>query len=258
MAPQNRSTCRVRSTEDLADDLASAVRTTEIFAVYQPQVSLETGSVVAAEALCRWRHPHLGEIDPQRMIDVAERTGVIHALGRRMLDDGLDTLEEWRKSGRDWAVAVNVSPLQFDDDSFARHVATEVARRALRPGSLILELTSDPQPSADSALLPRLQMLRDRGVEISLAGYGTASLPPDRLRQLPLDEVKIPGSLVRATQAEAQASLREEVATAHRHGLRVVAEGIETLTHLDVAVRLGCDHAQGFLIREPDSEIAFP
>ena len=258
MAAQNRSTCRVRSTEDLADDLASAVRTTEIFAVYQPQVSLETGSIVAAEALCRWRHPHLGEIDPQRMIDVAERTGVIHALGRRMLDDGLDALAEWRESGREWAVAVNVSPAQLEDDSFARHVADELASRATPHGSLILELTHDPRSIHDHALLPHLRMLRDAGVDISLAGYGADSPSGERLRRLPLTEVKIPGQLVRAAEPGAQAALRDEVALAHEHGLRVVAEGIETLTHLDIAVGLGCDRAQGFLIREPDSEIVFP
>lgn len=246
------------TTEDLADDLASAVGGSQISAVFQPQVSLESGSVVAAEALCRWSHPRLGDVDPVTMIAVAERSGVIHALGRRMLDEGLRRLAEWRGNGRDWAVAVNVSPLQFEDASFVRDVVAEVTRRGLAPGSLVLELAPHPEPADHDALLPQLRTLGECGVEISLAGYGTGSPPLGRLPQMPLAEVKLSGELVRAADTEGLASLGREVDTAHAHGLRVVAEGIETLTHLHVARQLGCDRAQGFLIREPHSDIAFP
>jgi len=245
-------------TEDLADDLAAAVRSPEIFAVYQPQVSLESGSIVAAEALCRWRHPRLGDIDPVTMIDVAERTGTIHELGRRMLDECLDTLHEWRAMGRNWAVTVNVSPVQFEDDSFCAHVAAEFARRGCAPGSLVFELSHDSPSIDDRAVLPQLRMLRDRGVEISLGDYGAEAPTRERLRRLPLTEVKIPGYRVRAVESGTRSSLHDEVERAHADGLRVVAEGIETLTHLDIAVQLGCDRAQGFLIREPDAEIVFP
>lgn len=245
-------------TEDLADDLAAAVRTPEIFAVYQPQVSLESGSIVAAEALCRWRHPRFGDIDPVTMIEIAERTGAIHALGRRMLDDCLDTLREWRSMGRAWAVTVNVSPVQFEDHSFAGHVADEFARRGFGAGSLVLELSHDSPSIEESAALPQLRLLRDRGVEISLGDYGMETVAPERLRSLPLTEVKIPGHLVRSVESGTRSSLHDEVERAHADGLRVVAEGIETLTHLDIAVQLGCDRAQGFLIREPDAQIVFP
>lgn len=101
-------------------------------------------------------------------------------------------------------------------------------------------------------------MLREIGVEISLAGYGASSSSLDRLRSVPLTEVKLPGDLVRAAAGPALAVLRDRVEIAHAHGLRVVAEGIETLTHLVIAVQLGGDRAQGFLIRHPDSEIVFP
>ncbi|MDQ7878511.1 EAL domain-containing protein [Microbacterium sp. QXD-8] len=246
------------TTDDLADDLATAVRGADVFAVYQPQVSLESGSIVAAEALCRWRHPRLGDIDPATMIGVAERSGAIHALGRRMLDDCLDTLAGWRETGRDWAVAVNVSPMQFSDESFAHHVAAELGRREFAPGALVLELTQDSHPVDERVVLPQLRMLREVGAEISLAGYGASSSSLDHLRSAPLTEVKLPGELVRSAAGPALDALRDSVQVAHAHGLRVVAEGIETLSHLDIAVQLGCDRAQGFLIRHPDSEIVFP
>lgn len=255
------------TTEDLADELADAVGGPDLFAVYQPQVSLESGSVVAAEALCRWRHPRLGDIDPGTMIGVAERSGAIHALGRRMLDECLDTLVGWRAAGRDWAAAVNVSPVQFEDESFAFHIADELARRALTPGSLVLELphdvAHDVEPIDDGAVLAQLRMLRGAGVEISLAGSGAAgsgaeSPSPALLSRLQVSEWKLPGQLVRSGEADARDALRGQVEIAHAHGLRVVAEGVETLTHLDIAVALGCDRAQGFLIRQPDAEIEFP
>ncbi len=248
----------MRTTDDLADDLATAVEGDEIFAVYQPQVSLESGSIAAAEALCRWSHPRLGEIDPSTMIEVAQRSGAIHALGRRMLDESLEALTEWREMGRDWAVAVNVSPVQFEEESFARHVADEFTRRQVPAGSLVLELTGDLQPGEERTVLPQLRMLHGTGVEISLAGYGAEAPSLARLERLPLTEVKLPGELVRAAEGPALALLRDRVEVARAHGLRVIAEGIETLTHLDIAVQLGCDRAQGFLIRHPDSEIVFP
>ncbi|MEV4687463.1 EAL domain-containing protein [Microbacterium sp. LWH3-1.2] len=246
------------STGDLADDLAAAVGGSDVFAVYQPQVSLESGSIVAAEALCRWRHPRLGDIDPVTMIGVAERSGSIHALGRRMLDECVDTLAGWRETGRDWAVAVNVSPVQFEDEAFARHVAGEISRRELAPGSLVFELPNDLPPVDGGAVLSQLHLLREIGVEFSMAGFGAGPSSRGLLPRLPLTEVKLPGSLVRAADGDTLSALRDEVRIAREHGLRVVAEGIETLTHLDVAVALGCDRAQGFLIRQPDSEIVFP
>jgi EAL domain-containing protein (putative c-di-GMP-specific phosphodiesterase class I) len=246
------------TTQHLADDLASAVGGSQIYAVYQPQVSLETGSIVAAEALCRWEHPQLGEIDPATMIDLAEETGTIHALGRRMLDECLDKLAEWRATGRAWAIALNVSPLQLEDGSFAGTVAAELTRRELPPGSLILELTRHLKQVDGGVVLTQLRTLRELGVELSLGGYGAGASSLGLLQTLPLTEVKLPGHLVRAAEGLALASLREDVAIAHAHGLRVVAEGIESLTHLDIAVQLGADRAQGFLIRQPDAEIVFP
>ena len=244
--------------DDLANDLAAAIDGPEIFAVYQPQVSLESGSIVAGESLCRWSHPVHGDVDPGAMIEIAERTGAIHALGRRMLDECFAALAEWRDSGRYWAVALNVSVVQFEDDGFSRHVAAEVARHGARPGSLVLELTRPLDSIDEGTLLRSLNELHDSGVELSLTGYGEESLAPELLRRLPLSEVKLPGPSVRAAEGIALVALREHVEVAHAHGLRVVAEGIETLTHLDIAVKLGCDRAQGFLIRHPDTEIALP
>ena len=257
-AAGNRSTVRVLPIDELANDLAVAIDGPEIFAVYQPQVSLESGSIVAGESLCRWSHPVHGDVDPGTMIAIAERTGAIHALGRRMLDECFAAQSEWRETGRDWAVALNVSAVQFEDDGFARHVAAEVARHATTPGSLVLELTRPLDSIDEPTLLRSLDVLHDSGVELSLTRYGDESSSPDLLRRLPLSEVKLPGPSVRAAEGAALAALREKVEAAHAEGLRVVAEGIETLTHLDIAVKLGCDRAQGFLIRHPDTEIALP
>lgn len=238
-------------TEELAGDLASALRTSEVRAAYQPQLSLETGSVVAAEALCRWTHPTRGEIDPLTVIRLAEDTGLIHDLGRYMLDDCIKVLEGWRARGRDWEVAVNVSPLQLLDESFARYVADQFQRRDLAPASLTLEVTENLPLMDAPAVLPRLRALRDIGVGISLDEFGAGHASLEQLESLPLTEVKLAGRLLRGADPGRLGALRESVEVAHELGLRVVAEGIETRAHLHLAVELRCDRAQGYLIQHP-------
>lgn len=244
------------ATEDLATDLATALRDAEIEAAYQPQISLRTGDVEAVEALCRWRHPTMGEVDPATMIDLAEKTGVIHDLGRFMLDDCLDLLESWRANGREWELAVNVSPLQLVDEAFARCVFDEFRRRELAPASLTLEITENLPLLDAPAVLPRLRVLREIGVGISLDEFGAGYASLERLENLPLTEVKIAGPLVRSTDPDRLGALRESIEVAHERGLRVVAEGIETQQHLETAAELGCDRAQGFLISRPHPRAA--
>lgn len=239
------------TTDELADDLATALRASEIVAVYQPQISLENGDVVAAEALCRWQHPVWGEIDPPTIVGVAEQTGLIHDLGRYMLEDCLDVLGGWREKGREWEVAVNVSPLQLVDEGFPQYVLDGLGTRGLAPASLTLELTENLPLIDPASALPRLRALRDAGVGISLDEYGVGHGSLERLENLPLTEVKLAGPLVRSADPDRLGALRESVEVAHERGLRVVAEGIETQAHLETAAELRCDRAQGFLIQHP-------
>ncbi len=118
-------------------------------------------------------------------------------------------------------------------------------------GALTIEITESLPLGDTSVVLPRLRALRELGVGISLDDYGAGHASLEQLESLPLTEVKLDGDLIRATRNGAIEPLSEIVDLAHERGLRVVAEGIETLTHLEVAVALGCDRAQGYLMGEP-------
>lgn len=239
------------TTDDLAADLAAAVRDAEIFAVYQPQISIESGATVAAEALCRWRHPQLGLVAPDTFIRVAEQTGIIHDLGLFMLEECFATAESWRSGGRERQLSVNVSPLQLTDEAFTRHIADEFAERAFAPGTITLEITEGLPVTHATEVIPRLVELRELGVGVSLDDYGTGHALVGQIENLPLTEVKVAGSLIRGVDRETIGPLRDTVELAHDKGLRVVAEGIERLSHLETAVDLGCERAQGYLIGPP-------
>jgi EAL domain-containing protein (putative c-di-GMP-specific phosphodiesterase class I) len=246
-----RALTGVVNTERLAEDLDIAVRRREIFVVYQPQISLATGSTVAVEALCRWTHPEFGSIGPELFIPIAERAGIIGALGSFVLEESLTAGDEWRRTGREVEIAVNVSPLQLADDLFSVQLAGEVRRRSLSPGSLTIEITESLPLVDRPAVATRLQELHAIGVGVSLDDFGTGHASRENLETLPLTEVKLDGSLIRDVERHPDAELHDVVRLAHERALRVVAEGVETLSDLDRAVSLGCDRVQGFLIGQP-------
>ncbi len=240
--------------DHLAEDLDVAVQAREIFVVYQPQICIETGTTVGVEALCRWTHPELGAIAPDVFIPIAEDAGIIAALGSFVLEESLVAGEEWRRGGRHIEIAVNVSPLQLANDVFSAGLTNEVREHSLPPGSITIEITESLPLVDRTAVAERLLRLRAVGVGVSLDDYGTGHASRENLERLPLTEVKIDGSLIREPLQHPGERLRDIVQFAHDHGVRVVAEGVETLTHLDRARALGCDRAQGFLIGPPRSK----
>ncbi|MET0296332.1 MAG: EAL domain-containing protein [Microbacterium sp.] len=233
-----------------ADDLSRALERSELFPVFQPQFSAETGLIVAAEALCRWRHAEDGLIPADEFIPLAEETGAIHAIGLFMLDQCFDALDAWRSDGRTLEVSVNVSPLQLLTDDFVDQLADRFAERDLPALAVTIEITETrPVPGSDE-IARRLQRLRSLGVGVALDDYGTGHSSRGQLEKLPLSEVKLDRSLVQ-TPPDDVAPLVDMVAWAHEHGIRVVAEGIETTENLDFARSLASDRMQGYLLGLP-------
>lgn len=233
-----------------ADDLSLALERSELFAVFQPQISAESGRVVAAEALCRWRHGQDGLVPADEFIPLAEETGEIHAIGLFMLDACLDALDDWRSRGRMLEVSVNVSPLQLLADDFVDHLSAEVVRRDLPELAVTIEITETrPVPGSD-VIRRRLENLRSIGVGVALDDYGSGHSSREQLERLPLSEVKLDRTLVQ-TPSEDVSALVETVGWARRHGMRIVAEGIETAENLEFARSLECDRYQGYLLGFP-------
>ena len=231
--------------------LQDAVRNSEIVAYYQPQIDLLSGEIVGVEALSRWRHPTLGLLSPESFIADAEESGMIHEIGAFMLDDGCRYAADWQRDGYDIEVAVNVSASQLDSDAFFDRLTHNVAALSLRAQSITVEITESRAIADRADAAARLRVLRELGVDVSIDDFGTGHSSMEQLLGLPASEVKIDKSLLHGNLDDSETIMRDLVELAHSRGLRVVAEGIETAEHLELARDMGCDRAQGYLLGRP-------
>jgi len=236
---------------NLANDLVGAVDRGEVFAEYQPQADLATGAIVAAESLVRWRHPQLGLVPPSNFIPLAEDGGVIHEIGRFMLDEGLQCAADWADRGIPLSISVNVSPVQLRDSGIVDLVTQSLARRSLAPGSLTIEITESLPIEDLPTVVGRLNELRALGIGVSIDDVGAGHATLDLVEQLPASEVKLDLSLVQRGTTDAYEVMAEIIGTVTPRGVVVVAEGIETIGQLYRARDLGCARGQGYLIGRP-------
>lgn len=223
----------------------------EIEAWFQPQVDVGDGGTVGAEALCRWRHPEWGLLLPGEFIGVAEDTGAIEGIGRFMAEECFAALAEWTAVDRPIDVSVNVSPVQLLGPLFTDWLAERLERVNLRRSTLTIEVTEARPLENVPALVHRLDDLRRAGLGIAIDDFGVGQSSMRQLKRLHGAELKIDRSLVTDLSAAGTELLRRVVEAAHELGIRVVAEGVETIQHLQRIRDLGCDRAQGFLLGRP-------
>ena len=237
------------------DRLERALRTGEgLWLAYQPKVSIEDHRVVGYEALIRWTDAELGELVPEDFIPLAEQSDLIISLGNWVLEEACRQLASWRMAGRTpLPVAVNVSPRQIRHGAMATTVAAELERYRIDPKLLEIEITEAVLLSDDDKPLSRIRDLRGLGVSVSVDDFGTGYSSLGYLKRFPVDAIKIDRSFVQGLGRDPsdRAIASAIVALGHSLGLRVVAEGVETLAQLDELEALGCDQAQGFLFSEP-------
>ncbi|MDE2341776.1 MAG: EAL domain-containing protein [Betaproteobacteria bacterium] len=238
----------------LVQDLHAALDRHELVLYYQPKVRVADGRVIGVEALVRWQHPEQGLIAPDRFIPVAEHTGLIVPLGNWVLDEACRQMAQWLKEGRThWSMAVNLSALQFSHASLVRTVETTLARHALPPRCLILEITESTAMRDVNASLRILQQLHRMGVKICIDDFGTGYSSLLYLKRLPADELKIDRGFVRdlAHDPEDAAIVSAIVALGRALNLEIVAEGVETHEQREFLTRLGCHMLQGYLLGRP-------
>jgi len=235
-------------------DLRRAIEGGEMLLHYQPQIDTRTGLVTGTEALARWKHPEHGWIGPNVFIPIAERTGMIVALGEWVLRTACRQAVEWRDQGLgDVCVAVNLSAIQFDRSNLEEVVMRELQRSGLAPESLELEVTEAVALRHISSTAATLATLRHAGVRIALDDFGTGFASMTYLKQLPCDKLKIDRSFIDGLEAGSKdaAIIRALVALADGLGLSIVAEGVETKQVSEVLQRLGCWTMQGYLFCRP-------
>jgi len=216
---------------------------------YQPQIDLNTGNVVGAEALIRWRDPELGEVSPGQFIPVAEETGFIIAIGDWVLEQAVRQAARWRDAGFALPVSVNVSALQFQQADFNARVAAVLREHRLAGELLELELTESILVHDADEALARLGQLSQLGVRLAIDDFGTGYSSLAYLKRFPIDRLKIDRSFVKGLPLDESdgAIVRAIVQLAQAMGMTVIAEGVETEPQRAFLLDLGCDEFQGFL-----------
>jgi diguanylate cyclase (GGDEF)-like protein len=240
----------------LERDLRHAIEHDEIEVHYQPVVDMGTGRVRGAEALARWRHPERGRVVPDVFIPLAERSGLIVPLGRKVLARACADLPALR-AGLDephMIVSVNLSATELLDPGLPDHLLGCIEAAGITPDSLILEITETHLMSDLEAGVARLHELRALGVHLALDDFGTGYSSLAYLRSFPIGSVKIDRSFVGHVadpDSDDHALVRAIISLGQTLDLRVVAEGIEDEDQRRELVRLGCDRGQGYLFSRP-------
>ena len=238
----------------LESRLRQALTSDDIKLHYQPQLELETGTIIGAEGLLRWQSELNGNIPPSLFIPIAEDSGIIHDLEPLIFSHAADLLK--RTEGTSQAisrVAVNVSVQQIALPGFARRVFRYLEQTGIRPEQLEIEVTESLFIKEMSMVVAELTELRAAGMVIALDDFGTGYSSLNYLRTLPIDIIKIDRSFVQEIEesSEARELVSSILSIARSLNKKVVAEGVETHAQLNILRKLGCDIIQGYLLSRP-------
>jgi diguanylate cyclase (GGDEF)-like protein len=252
------SAMRARAVEHMRieNDLRRALERSELELHYQPIVGLREGSIVALEALLRWRHPEYGLTSPTSFIPVAEESLLIVPVGRWVIEEACRQVAEWQSLRPDAApvrIAVNLSGRQIGDPDLVSTVSTAIETSGIDPATLSLELTETVLFEESGVTERLMHALRQVGVRLVLDDFGSGFSSLGYLKRFPLDGIKLDRSFIENVAdglTDAQI-VRAVVEMARALGLEIVAEGVETPEQLSAVRNLGCHQAQGFYFMPP-------
>ena len=220
---------------------------------YQPKASMRSARVVGAEALIRWRHAKMGQMNPQEFIAIAEQAGLIGKISEWVLDRAVRQAAQWSTRGIDLNLSINLSADDAASEGLPERIAAVLGQHGARPEHLRIEVTESvvmTDPKRVSGLLGRV---RDLGVGIAIDDFGTGHSSLAQLQTLPCDELKIDQAFVRGLRAGTANAVivRTTIEMAHSLGLHVVAEGVEDRVSWNLLAQYGCDVAQGYFLGRP-------
>jgi diguanylate cyclase (GGDEF)-like protein/PAS domain S-box-containing protein len=246
---------QVRSQLQLETDFRHSLERRQLETYYQPIVVLETGEVAGFEALLRWRHPERGLVMPVEFVHLAEETGLIHAIGKRVLDDACRQAKRWNShpnNTRPLFVAVNLSPRQFTQGDLAKQLADTLADFELPGEHLCLELEERATIDHPEEVLRTLKAIKNLGVRLSLDNFGTGYSSLSVLHRFPFDQVKIDRWFVRdvGTDRGSDDLVEGVLALCHWRRLQTVAGGVETPAQRHKLTSMGCTYGQGYLFSD--------
>jgi EAL domain-containing protein (putative c-di-GMP-specific phosphodiesterase class I) len=236
-------------------DLRGAQRREELGVHFQPIVATSSGRLVGAEALLRCAHPVYGPVEPEVLIPLAEQSGVIIEIGRWLLEKACVAGLRWQDMGLlpEFGISVNVSVRQLMATEFVGSVASVLLDTGIDPGHVTLELTESVLVHDEERALSVLRALKRLGISIAVDDFGRGQSSLSRLKQYPVDTVKIDREFVTDLERNLASRLIVDavVGLAHGLGMKVVAEGIETVGQRDEVAKLECDFSQGSYYARP-------
>lgn len=248
---QTAALARLRMTNDLR--VAIAEQHLQVY--FQPIVDLHTGHIQKAEALVRWRHAQLGFISPMEFIPIAETSGLILAIGDLVFRESVKWVKQWRRDYHpDFQISVNQSPMEFQGDQ-ERYVnwIQHLADQNLPGQAIIVEITEGLLLDASHKITSKLLQFRDAGIQVALDDFGTGYSSLSYLKKFDIDYLKIDQSFIRNLAPDSSDIALSEaiIMMAHKLGLKVVAEGVETTQQSQLLEQAACDFAQGYLFAKP-------
>jgi diguanylate cyclase len=240
--------------------LVDAVQRGEFVLALQPQLSLTSGAVTGAEALLRWNHPVRGLVSPNEFIGIAEQTGIINEIGDWVMAEVAAILASWDRDGSGpGRVAFNVSPRQLERNDFFPRLRQIFGDAAVPLSRIELEFTETAAMECSATVLAEIAALRAEGASIAIDDFGTGYSNIARLRQLPIDRVKLDPSLIQDIVLSEQARVVTQAVIQLVRGVdcELVAEAVETVAQADILRAMGCETIQGFIFAQPMMESDF-
>jgi diguanylate cyclase (GGDEF)-like protein/PAS domain S-box-containing protein len=239
---------------ELEQQLRRAIERREFALFFQPQMSIDTGTVVGCEALIRWNHPTQGLVMPGVFVPVLEESGLIVEAGDWVLREACRQARSWRLAGLpSLRIAVNVSARQFSKRDLVGDVARILDETGTEPHRLHIEITEGTIAAKFERSVEIMKKLNALGVKIAVDDFGVGYSSLNYLKRLPIHSLKIDRSFIHevTTDQNDAAIARTIIALAHNLGLDVIAEGVETLEQMFFLSRQGCNEVQGYLVGQP-------
>ena len=263
----------------LANDMHGALAAGQFRVYYQPIVDLASGRMVKAEALLRWQHPQRGLVSPSEFIPIAEETGLINEIGDWVFKEAAQMARRWchrcEFSDRGTCtricdaaggqvscpqqISINKSPRQFFTGSTDKTWIAYLQQNQIHPATITIEITEGLLLDRHPEVMEKFLVFRDAGIQVALDDFGTGYSAMSYLKKFDIDYLKIDRSFVRdiVTDASDRAIAEAVIVMAHKLGLKVVAEGVETADQRDLLAAAGCDYGQGYLFARPMPEAEF-
>lgn len=239
----------------LSSELRLAIAEKQLQVYFQPIVDLHTGRIRKAEALIRWPHAERGFVSPMEFIPIAESSGIISHIGDWVFQETVRWVQSWReKYIASFQVSINQSPVEFQGDGgrYAKWIA-RLQQLGLPGQAISIEITEGLLLDASEKIVEKLLQFRDAGIQVSLDDFGTGYSSLSYLKKFDIDYLKIDQSFIRNLSTDkSDIALSEAIIVmAHKLGLKVIAEGVETVEQKEILRLAGCDYAQGYLFAKP-------